>query len=117
MSRTRSFLALFLAAGTALGGCDATRKADHDIILNSTRADELRRQSERPMPAADSSPVRVKDAAFVGAKVSALDYGDPLPTRLETPSGITLKRAAPMRLTQIAAALTEATRIPFVVAP
>ena len=117
MSRARSFLALLLATSTALGGCDATRKADHDILLNSGRADDLRRQSERPMPAADSSPVRVKDTAFVGAKVAALDYGDPLPARLETPNGITLKRAAPLRLTQIAAALTEATKIPFVVAP
>lgn len=117
MSRARSFLALLLATSTALGGCDATRKADHDILLNSGRADELRRQSERPMPAADSSPVRVRDVAYVGAKVSALDYGDPLPSRFETPNGITLKRAAPLRLTQIAAALTEATKIPFVVAP
>lgn len=117
MSRARSFLAFLLATSTALGGCDATRKADHDILLNSSRADDLRRQSERPMPAADSSPVRVRDVAYVGAKVSALDYGDPLPTRFETPNGITLKRAAPLRLTQIAAALTEATKIPFVVAP
>lgn len=117
MSRARSFVALLLATTTALGGCDASRKADHDILLNSSRADDLKRQAERPMPAADTSQLRVRDAAFVGAKVAAFDYGDPLPTRLETANGITLKRAAPMRLPQIAAALTEATRIPFVIAP
>lgn len=117
MSRARSLVALLLATTTALGGCDASRKADHDILLNSSRADDLKRQAERPMPAADTSQLRVRDAAFVGAKVAAFDYGDPLPTRLETANGITLKRAAPMRLPQIAAALTEATRIPFVIAP
>lgn len=117
MTRARSFVALLLATTTALGGCDASRKADHDILLNSSRADDLKRQAERPMPAADTSQLRVRDAAFVGAKVAAFDYGDPLPTRLETANGITLKRAAPMRLPQIAAALTEATRIPFVIAP
>lgn len=117
MSRARSFVALLLATTTALGGCDASRQADHDILLNSSRADDLKRQAERPMPAADTSQLRVKEAAFVGAKVAAFDYGDPLPSRLETANGVTLKRAAPMRLPQIAAALTEATRIPFVVAP
>ena len=117
MSRARSFVAIALAASTALGGCDASRKADHDILLNSSRADDLKRQADRPMPAADSSQLRVRETAYVGAKVNALDYGDPLPSRFETPNGITLKRAAPMRLAQIAAALTEATRIPFVVAP
>ena len=117
MSRARSFLALLLATTTTLGGCDASRQADHDILLNSSRADDLRRQAERPMPVADTSQLRVRDAAFVGAKVAAFDYGDPLPTRLEGANGITLKRAAPMRLPQIAAALTEATRIPFVIAP
>ncbi|WP_408903150.1 secretin N-terminal domain-containing protein [Methylobacterium radiotolerans] len=117
MSRARSFVAIALAATTALGGCDASRKADHDILLNSSRADDLKRQADRPMPAADSSQLRVRDSAYVGAKVAAMDYGDPLPTRFESPNGITLKRAAPMKLTQIAAALTEATKVPFVVAP
>lgn len=117
MSRARSFVALALAATTALGGCDASRKADHDILLNSSRADDLKRQADRPMPAADSSQLRVRETAYVGAKVAAMDYGDPLPSRFESANGITLKRAAPMRLAQIAAALTEATRIPFVVAP
>lgn len=117
MSRARSFVAIALAATTALGGCDASRKADHDILLNSSRADDLKRQADRPMPAADSSQLRVRETAYVGAKVAAMDYGDPLPSRFESANGITLKRAAPMRLAQIAAALTEATRIPFVVAP
>lgn len=117
MSRARSFVALALAATTALGGCDASRKADHDILLNSSRADDLKRQAERPMPVADSSQLRVRETAYVGAKVAAIEYGDPLPTRFESDRGITIKRASTMGLQQIAAALTEATKIPVSLAP
>ncbi|MGY3582230.1 type IVB pilus formation R64 PilN family outer membrane protein [Bradyrhizobium sp. USDA 4341] len=108
-------LSLVLVAATALGGCGATDLAKREIDRTSAAAFAANNDSRQPIPASDVSVVKVKDNVYVGARVQAIDYGDPLPRQFETDTGVTIARARPMRLTEVASLLTQITRIPVVI--
>jgi type IVB pilus formation R64 PilN family outer membrane protein len=108
-------LSLVLIAATALGGCGASDLAKREIDRTSAAAYAANNDSRQPLPASDVSVVKVKDNVYIGARVQAIDYGDPLPRQFETENGVTIARARPMRLTEIASLLTQITRIPTVI--
>lgn len=108
-------LSLVLAAATALAGCSASDLARREIDRTQAAAYAANNDSRQPIPASDVSVVKVKDNVYVGARVQAIDYGDPLPRQFETDTGVTIARARPMRLTEIASLLTQVTRIPVVI--
>jgi type IVB pilus formation R64 PilN family outer membrane protein len=70
----------------------------------------------RGITPADKSQIKVSDSAYIGSKTIRNDQGDPLPSKFEKSSGITIARAAPFELREIASKITEITRIPVVLA-
>lgn len=104
-----------LLASSTLAGCAVSNSVDRDIRSTTSEADDLMRQARGPVPA-DKSQIKVNDTAYIGSKTIRNEQGDPLPAKFEKASGITIARSAPFELREIAAKITEITRIPVVLA-
>lgn len=105
-----------LAASVAVSGCSVERQANSNISAANSFAAQGHSQAARPLPAADKSEVKVHNGVFVGTRSSRNENGDPLPSKFERPGGITIVRASPLGLREVAAIVTEQTKIPLVVA-
>lgn len=111
----KSMLGL-LAASVAISGCTVDRQASSNIGNAQSAASQAHEQAARPLPAANKSEVKVHNGVFVGTRSSRNENGDPLPSKFERPNGITIVRPSPIGLRDIAAIVTEQTKIPLVVA-
>lgn len=107
-------LFLGLLATTALAGC-VSNAVENDVRSTASQSTDLISQARNVVPA-DKSQVKVNNTAYVGSKTVRNDQGDPLPSKFEKSTGITFARAAPFELREIAAKITEITRIPVVLA-
>ncbi len=107
-------LFLGLLATTALAGC-VSNAVENDVRSTASQSTDLIGQARNVVPA-DKSQVKVNNTAYVGSKTVRNDQGDPLPSKFEKSTGITFARAAPFELREIAAKITEITRIPVVLA-
>lgn len=108
-------LFLGLLATSTLAGCAVSNTVDRDIRTTQSDAQNLIGQARSPSPA-NISAVKVNDTAYVASKTIRNDNGDPLPAKYEKPTSINIARAAPYDLRELAAKITNDTRIPVVVA-
>lgn len=113
MRITNIFLGLL--ASSTLAGCAVSNSADRDIRSTASETADLMNQARSSAPA-DKSQIKVNDTAYIGSKTIRNDQGDPLPSKFEKSTGITIARSAPFDLREIAAKITEITRIPVVLA-
>lgn len=109
----RAVLTLALLSGVALSGCASTESVTQ-VAATKERAEALAQVAAKPMAAADVSPIKVKDAVYVGATVSRNEHGEPLPGKWER-GGFTVARARLASFQEVAAAITEQTGIPVAV--
>lgn len=109
-------LILGLLASTVLAGCQVEKQAFEHSKYVTGQAERGAAEAAAPMPAADISPIKVRNDVYVGAKAVRNEHGDPLPAKFERANGITIIRSAPTPLKEIASSLTELTKIPVVVA-
>ncbi len=65
-----------------LAGC-ATSEVAIQTELTRVKAEQMNEVASRPMAPANVSPVKVRDAVYMGASVSHADHGQPLPPSLE----------------------------------
>jgi type IVB pilus formation R64 PilN family outer membrane protein len=114
--RNFKFLMGLLAASVAVTGCTATPQASRNVDDVSARANQGLATSAQPLPAADKSPIKIHNGVFVGTKAVRNENGDPLPGKFERPNGVEIVRAQSVGLREIAAAVTEQTKIPIVLA-
>ena len=115
MRTIKLFLGL-LASSVAVSGCTVSQKAAGNVETAGLSARQGLSVSERPLPAADKSAIKVHDGVFVGTRAVRNENGDPLPRAFEKPGAVTLVRARPVGLREIGAAITEQTKIPIVLA-
>lgn len=109
----RAVLSLALLSGVALAGCASTESVTQTAATKE-RAEALSQIAAKPMAAADVSPIRIKDAVYVGATVSRNEHGEPLPSKWER-GGFTVARARLASFQEVAAAITEQTGLPVAV--
>lgn len=103
-----------LLATTMVAGCSVSHESASGIRVASNEAGGLMATAARPMQAKDNRTVKVNDGVFVGNKSIRNENGEPLPSRFEGKSGVTIVRTSPSSLREIAAAVTEYTKIPVV---
>lgn len=109
----RAALGLALLSGVALAGCASTETVTQTKVTTE-RAEAMAQVAAKPMAAMDVSPIKVKDAVYVGATVSRNEHGEPLPSRWER-GGFTIARARLASFQEIASAITEQTGLPVAV--
>jgi len=97
-----------------LAGCSVGQKVDGNIRSATAEAGALAATAAQPMAAADISPVKVSDKPYVKAEAIRNENGDPLPSKFEKENGITIVKATPVGLAEIASEITAQTRIPVV---
>jgi type IVB pilus formation R64 PilN family outer membrane protein len=105
-----------LAASVAVSGCTVDRQASSNIGATQALVTQAHEQAAHPLPPADKAEVKLHDGVFVGTRSSRNENGDPLPSKFERPGGITIVRTSPIGLREVAAIVTEQTKIPLVVA-
>ncbi|QCO00144.1 hypothetical protein D3093_33360 (plasmid) [Azospirillum argentinense] len=102
---------LLAAAAAALGGCtalDAKRTANaqaHDAAA-------LTAVAQRPARVAAADPLRESRGAYGGSIFTPSVHGDPLPARLEGPTGFGFSSQVGMTVHELAAAFTAETGVP-----
>jgi len=110
-------LAGSLLAASALGalaaGCASTEALTQSKGAVE-RAEALAQLAAQPMTPADVSPIKVRDAAYVGATVARNERGDPLPNGWER-KRFPWARAGNVNFQQVAHAITKITGIPVAV--
>lgn len=115
-TRTPSMILMGLLATSMLAGCSVGHEANRGIRAASAEAGSLMPTAATPMAPKDTRAIKVRDDVFVGASSVRNDNGDPLPSRFEGKSGVTVVRTEAASLREIAAAVTEYTKIPVVLA-
>jgi len=100
-----------------LAGCTVENRIIEHGKSVTADAESGIKTAASPAAAADVSPIKVSNGVYVAGKPVRVETGDPLPAKFEKPDGITLVRAAPSTLREIAAAITTLTHIPIVIAP
>jgi len=109
-------LILGLLASTVLAGCQVEKQAYEHSRHVIGQAEQGAAAAAAPLPAADVSPIKVRNDVYVGSKAIRNEHGDPLPAKFERANGVTIIRTVPAPLKEIASALTDLTKIPVVVA-
>jgi hypothetical protein len=106
-----------LLAATALGSLAAGCASTESLTQSKgavERAEALSQLASQPMTPADVSPIKVRDAAYVGATVARNERGDPLPNGWER-RRFPWARAGNVGFQQVAHAVTKITGIPVAV--
>ena len=107
-------VALLAIASQALGGC-ATSEVAIQTELARAKAEQMNEVAARPAAPANVSPVKVRDAVYMGAEVTHSDHGMPLPPSLERKS-MSLHKGQTMGFQEIAGLIARETRVPVSVA-
>jgi type IVB pilus formation outer membrane protein, R64 PilN family len=104
-----------LVASSVAAGCSLEKRVMDQNMAVTQQAETALSVAATPIEAANTSSIKVRDGIFVGSKSIRNEHGDPLPAKFERPGGVTLVRTKPASLREIAAALTETTKIPVIV--
>lgn len=115
MRNFKLFLGL-LASSVAVSGCTVSPQAGRNVDAANDAARQGVVTAAQPLAPADKSQIKMHNGVFVGTKATRNVNGDPLPARFEKPAGITIVRTSSVSLREIAAAVTEQTKIPMVLA-
>ena len=116
MSVTKNKFILGLLATSMMAGCSVSHETNRNVRAAANDGGSLLATAAQPMAPKDTRPVKVNDGVFVGTKSVRNENGDPLPSRFEGKSGITIVRTSSVGLREIAGAITEYTKIPVVLA-
>ncbi len=100
MNRLLCGVAFVALTSQLLAGC-ATSEVAIQTELTRAKAEQMNEVAARPMASANISPVKVKDAVYMGASVSHSDHGAPLPPSLER-KGMSLHKGQSMAFQEIA---------------
>lgn len=111
----KRYISGLLATTMLLSGC-AFREIDGELKGSHREADAGVIAARKPLPMANTDRVQIKEDVYVSASALKLETGDPLPAHLEKADAITISRAAPVGLSEVASAITDAAKIPVVVA-
>lgn len=114
MFRFKSLIALLLVS-SVLGGCTLNKEMTDSIRTSKVEATAGIATAAQPLPAADKSPVKVNSGVYVGSKSIRNENGDPLPSRFEGKTGITVVKTTPQTLRDLAVLVTQHTKIPVVI--
>jgi type IVB pilus formation R64 PilN family outer membrane protein len=120
MNRTDAFRRnLALSVVVVLAACSTGQvgPSERAVRTDQREAVEALAQARSVMASFDERPVRISDGVFSTAVARRSDTGFPLPARFERPDGFVLIRSDPMTLQEIAAAISEITGIPVLLAP
>lgn len=110
MTRTLN-LTLGLATVIALAACSVATDMDATVEREIEKAGELRQEAQAPTEVANNDIIRVNDDIWLG-DTSEVEYeGDPVPSYLETPDGITLISNRPITLYEIGSMINKITSI------
>ncbi len=103
-----TFGALLVGFATA---CTVSTDLDTTIDREIENAAKLKEEAKAPMPVTVNDVVRVKDDIWLG-DTSEIEYeGEPIPSYLETPDGITLISNRPITLYEIGGMINKITSI------
>ena len=102
MRMTRKMnLTIGLALTALLAACSLATDLDATLDREVDNASELRQEAKTPTDVAKTDVIRVNDDIWLG-DTSEVEYeGDPVPSYLETPDGITLISNRPITLYEI----------------
>ena len=111
MRLTKINLTLALTLAGFLSACSLTSDMDETINREIESATEKRHEAKQPTEAAKTDMIRVNDDIWLG-DTSEVEYeGDPVPSYLETPDGITLISNRPITLYEIGSMIHKITSI------
>jgi len=113
-SRVTKLFISFLAT-TFLGGCTLSQELSNNVRSAEREARAGLSTSAQPLPVADKSPIKVQNGVYVGSKSIRNENGDPLPSKLESKSGITIVKTSPQTLRDLSVLITQQTKIPVVI--
>jgi type IVB pilus formation R64 PilN family outer membrane protein len=113
-SRVTKLFISFLAT-TFLGGCTLSQEMSNSVRSAEREARAGLSTSAQPLPVADKSPIKVQNGVYVGSKSIRNENGDPLPSKLEGKSGITIVKTSPQSLRDISVLITQQTKIPVAI--
>lgn len=113
-SRVTKLFISFLAT-TFLGGCTLSQELSNNVRSAEREARAGLSTSAQPLPVADKSPIKVQNGVYVGSKSIRNENGDPLPSKLEGKSGITIVKTSPQSLRDISVLITQQTKIPVAI--
>lgn len=105
-----------ILASSLLAGCSVEQRVNSRLDSDIQEASSHAMTAAVPGPAANTSPIKVRNDVFIGATAIRNEHGDPLPAKFESAKGVTIVRTSPVSLRDIAASLTEITKIPVIVA-
>jgi len=104
-------LTLALITTAALAACSLATDMDATIDREIDNTAALKHEAQRPTDLANPDVVRVNDDIWLG-DTSEVEYeGDPIPSYLETPDGITLISNRPITLYEIGSMIHKITSI------
>ncbi|WP_315923087.1 PilN family type IVB pilus formation outer membrane protein [Mesorhizobium sp. SP-1A] len=115
MSSRAAKLFIALLATTVLGGCTLNQEMTNGVRSVQREATAGLATAASPMPVADKTPIKVQSGVYVGTKSIRNENGDPLPSKLEGKSGITIVKTSPQSLRDLSVLITQQTKIPVVI--
>ncbi|MBO4284654.1 MAG: hypothetical protein J5895_00270 [Alphaproteobacteria bacterium] len=104
-------LTLALVATAALVACSLTTDMDATLDREIENTAALKHEAQRPTDLANTDVVRVNDDIWLGDSSEVEYEGDPIPSYLETPDGITLISNRPITLYEIGSMIHKITSI------
>jgi len=110
--RMNNILNLSLAAVVVgfMAACTVSTDLDETIKREVENTVKLKEEAKSPMPVDVTDVIRVKDDIWLG-DTSEVEYeGDPVPSYLETPDGITLISNRPITLFEIGDMINKITK-------
>lgn len=110
-----SKIILGLLATSAAAGCSVSNDIDRNVAKTAADTQGMLNTARNPA-AANISPIKVNDDVYVGSKSVRNENGDPLPSKFEKQAGITIVDTRALSLREVAALITEKTKIPVVLA-
>lgn len=110
-----SKIILGLLATSAAAGCSVSNDIDRNVAKTAADTQGMLNTARTPA-AANISPIKVNDDVYVGSKSVRNENGDPLPSKFEKQAGITIVDTRALSLREVAALITEKTKIPVVLA-
>lgn len=111
--RTNKFFNLMIGAVAAIitAGCSVSTELDATIEREVENTVKFKEEAKAPMPRITTDVVRVKDDIWLG-DTSEVEYeGDPVPSYLEAPDGVTLISSRPITLFEIGSMINQITSL------
>jgi len=101
-----------IAVLSTVGACSTYKAAEKDVVVNTVQVDEYLAAQESIPAHKGPMNVRYTEGVWLGSVGVRSDHGQPLPSRFEGKTGVTISSARPMTLADIAGRITAITGIP-----